>query len=169
MKSWIIGLLALMIGAAIGVFAYSRIVPFPNDVVARAAAFAPENRDWFFQNASEVFPTRTVARAEGSDPLLFDHEPLLDFTYVYDGETRTLADMYDDMETAGLIIIHDGTMIHESYGRGAGPGTQFTTFSLVKSFTSTLVGFAVGDGLIESVDDPLTTYLPDLALSLIHI
>ena len=67
------------------------------------------------------------------------------------------------MPTSGIVIIHRGNIIHESYGRGADAGTRFTTYSVVKSITSTLVGVAVQDGLIASVDDQLTTYLPELA------
>ncbi len=161
LKSLSIALVALILGAAMGVFAYTRIVPLPNDAIARGAAFEGD-KDWFFQNASEVYPTRTVARAEASEPLEVVDGLLDGFTFEYESKTRTLADLYTDMETSGLIILHEGRMIHESYGRGADAGTRFTTWSLVKSITSTLVGFTVQDGLVASVDDQLTTYLPDL-------
>ncbi len=162
MKSLLIGVVALLIGAAAGVFLYTQIVPPPNDVIARAQAFEGDN-DYFFQSASELYPTRTVARAQLSDPLPRSDGRLEDFSYEYDGKTRTLADFYSDMETSGLIILHDGQIVHESYGRGADAGTRFTTWSLVKSITSTLVGVAVADGLIDSVDDQLVTYLPEVA------
>ena len=161
MKSFLIGLVALIVGAVIGVFAFTQIVPLPNDVFARAAAFEGD-RDYFFQNASEVYPTRTVARAVESQSLPVDSDALEDFTFSVDGEAKTLADMYKDMETSGLVILHKGEIIHESYGRGADAGTRFTTWSVVKSFTSTLVGFAIADGKIESVDAELKTYLPEL-------
>lgn len=162
MKSILIGVVALVLGAALGVFAYTRFVPFPNDVVARAQAFEGD-RDYFFQSVTELYPTRTVARAEISSPLPRDEAALDGFTYEHEGRTRTLADLYTDMETSGLIIVHDGRIVHESYGRGADAGTQFTTWSLVKSITSTLVGIAVAEGKIDSVDDPLMKYLPELA------
>ncbi|MEM7329484.1 MAG: serine hydrolase [Pseudomonadota bacterium] len=162
MKSVIIALAALIAGAFIGGFTYYSFVPPPTDVMARAAAFEGD-RDYFFQNASELYPTRSVAASGDSDPLPSSADALDGFTYTYEGETRTLAGLYTDMETSGLIILHDGNVVHESYGRGADAGTLFTTWSLVKSITSTLVGVAVADGLIESVDDPLVNYLPEIA------
>lgn len=161
MKSLLVAVIALILGALIGVFTYTRFVPPPFDVMARAAAFEGDN-DYFFQNASEIYPTRTVAKAATSEPLPQDDTALDGFSYDYEGKTRTLADMYQDMETSGLIIIHDGDIVHESYGRGADAGTKFTTWSLVKSITSTLVGVAVADGKIDSVDDQLVKYLPEV-------
>lgn len=162
MKSILVAIVALVLGAVIGVFVYTRFVPPPFDVLARAAAFEGDS-DYFFQNASELYPTRTVAKAPGSDPMPRNESMLAGFSYEHNGATRTLADLYEDMETSGLIIVHDGVIVHESYGRGAGEGTKFTTWSLVKSITSTLVGVAVADGKIDSVDDQLVKYLPEVA------
>ncbi len=161
MKSILIGIAALILGAALGVFAYTQVVPPPNDVIARAQAFEG-NADYFFQNASELYPTRTVSRSEQSEPIPRSDDRLEGFTYTHEGKTRTLADLYTDMETSGLIILHDGQLVHESYGRGADAGTRFTTWSLVKSITSTLVGVAVAEGKIDSVDDQLSKYLPEV-------
>lgn len=162
MKSFIIALGALILGAFIGGFTYHSVVPPLTDVMARAAAFEGD-ADYFFQNASEFYPTRTVASGEDSAPLPKRDGVLDGFTYEYEGEPRQLADLYTEMETSGLIIVHNGQVLHESYGRGADSGTRFTTWSLVKSITSTLVGVAVADGLIDSVDDRLVKYLPEVA------
>eukprot|EP00903_Cladosiphon_okamuranus_P002807 g2805.t1 len=161
MKSLIIALVALVAGAFIGGFTYYRFVPPPVDVMTRAAAFEGD-ADYFFQNASELFPTRTVASSENSEPLPQVAGALDGFSYEHEGATRTLEGMYTDMETSGLIIVHEGRIVHESYGRGANSGTRFTTWSLVKSITSTLVGVAVADGFIDDVDDQLVKYLPEL-------
>ena len=162
MKSFLVAGIALILGAVIGVFIYTRFVPPPLDVMARAAAFEGDS-DYFFQNTSELYPTRTVSVSETHQPLLRNDAALEGFTYQYEGETRDLADLYTEMETSGLMIIHDGEVVHESYGRGADAGTRFTTWSLVKSITSTLVGVAVADGKIDSVDDQLVKYLPEVA------
>ena len=162
MKSFLVAGIALILGAVIGVFIYTRFVPPPLDVMARAAAFEGDS-DYFFQNTSELYPTRTVSVSETDQPLVRNDTALEGFTYQYEGETRDLADLYTEMETSGLMIIHDGEVVHESYGRGADAGTRFTTWSLVKSITSTLVGVAVADGKIDSVDDQLVKYLPEVA------
>lgn len=162
MKSLWVALIAIVAGAAIGVFVYTRFVPPPYDVMARAAVFEQDN-DYFFQSASELYPTRTVAKAAVTQPLPRNENALNGFSYEYQGQIKTLADLYQDMETSGLIIVHQGTVLHESYGRGADKGTKFTTWSLVKSMTSTLVGVAVADGKIDSVDDQLSKYLPEVS------
>lgn len=63
---------------------------------------------------------------------------------------------------AGLMVIQDGKVRLERYGLGLGAQDRWTSFSVAKSFTSTLVGAAVKDGLITSVDDPVTKYVPEL-------
>lgn len=162
MRAIIYAIAGLIIGAAAGVYVFTTYILPPTDVQARGAAFDGD-KDYFFQSASEVYPTRTVARAVGGEALPSLEGQLDGFTYEYDGKTRTIADLYTDMPTSGIVIIHRGNIIHESYGRGAEAGTRFTTYSVVKSITSTLVGVAVQDGLIASVDDQLITYLPELA------
>ncbi len=65
--------------------------------------------------------------------------------------------------TAGLIVVQDGRVRLERYARGFSRTDRYTSFSVAKSLTSTLVGAAVQDGFIKSVDDPVTRYIPELA------
>lgn len=65
--------------------------------------------------------------------------------------------------TAGLIVVQDGRIRLERYARGYSRKGRYTSFSVAKSLTSTLVGAAVRDGYIQSVDDPLTRYIPELS------
>lgn len=65
--------------------------------------------------------------------------------------------------TAGLIVVQDGKVRYERYARGYSAAGRWTSFSVAKSLTSTLVGAAVRDGFIKSLDDPVTRYIPDLA------
>ncbi len=64
--------------------------------------------------------------------------------------------------TAGLVILHNGQIIMEKYGLDFNAQGKWTSFSVAKSFTSTLVGVAVKDGYIKSLDDKVTAYIPDL-------
>ena len=64
---------------------------------------------------------------------------------------------------AGVMVVQNGRVRLERYGLGATPETRWTSFSVAKSFTSTLVGAALRDGLIHSLDDKVTRYLPELA------
>lgn len=65
--------------------------------------------------------------------------------------------------TAGVMVLVDGKVVHEEYALGMGPKDRWTSFSVAKSFTSTLLGAAVKDGHITSLDDPVTKYIPKLA------
>jgi len=64
-------------------------------------------------------------------------------------------------KTAGVMVLAGGKVVHEEYGLGMGPKDRWTSFSVAKSFTSTLLGAAVKDGLI-SLDDPVTKHIPGL-------
>ena len=63
---------------------------------------------------------------------------------------------------AGLLIVQDGKIRFEKYALGYGPEGRWTSFSVAKSFTSTMVGAAVKDGYIKSLDDKVTQYIPTL-------
>src|SRR5262249_44815784 len=59
-------------------------------------------------------------------------------------------------------VLVDGRVRLERYGLGHGPAGRWTSFSMAKSLTSTLVGAATRDGFIHSVDDPVTRYIAGL-------
>ena len=65
--------------------------------------------------------------------------------------------------TQAFIVIQDDTILYENYFNGASRDSIVTSFSTAKSFTSTLIGIAISEGHINSVDDPITDYLPELA------
>lgn len=67
-----------------------------------------------------------------------------------------------DNRTQAFIIIQDDTIIYEQYFNGTRRNSIVTSFSTAKSFTSTLIGIAIEDGYISSVDDPITDYIPEL-------
>jgi CubicO group peptidase (beta-lactamase class C family) len=64
--------------------------------------------------------------------------------------------------TAGLVIVQDGKIRLEKYGLGFDAKGKWTSFSVAKSFTSTMVGAAIKDGFIKSIDDKVSAYIPDL-------
>ena len=63
---------------------------------------------------------------------------------------------------AALVIVQDGRVRLERYGLGFEDDGRWTSFSVAKSLTSTLVGIAVKDGDIESLDDPVSKYISGL-------
>lgn len=67
-----------------------------------------------------------------------------------------------ETNSAGIMVIQNGKVRYEAYGLGFGPQDRWTSFSVAKSFTSTLLGAAIKDGFITSLDDPVTKYIPKL-------
>jgi CubicO group peptidase (beta-lactamase class C family) len=65
-------------------------------------------------------------------------------------------------QTAGLVIVQDGKVRFERYGLGFDAAGRWTSFSVAKSFTSTLVGAAIQDGYIQSLEDKVSRYIPGL-------
>ncbi|GAB1386862.1 serine hydrolase [Melaminivora sp.] len=63
---------------------------------------------------------------------------------------------------AALLIVQGGKLRLERYGLGFDGAGRWTSFSVAKSFTSTLVGAALKDGFIKSLDDRVTDYIPDM-------
>ena len=68
-----------------------------------------------------------------------------------------------ETQTQSLIVVIDDDVAFERYANGWQRDSMVTSFSVAKSFVSTLVGIAIAEGAIGSLDDPITTYLPELA------
>lgn len=64
--------------------------------------------------------------------------------------------------SAGIVILQDGKVRFERYGLDFDANGRWTSFSVAKSFTSTLVGAAIQDGFIKSLDDKVSQYIPGL-------
>ena len=64
--------------------------------------------------------------------------------------------------SAALLVVHDGKLRLERYGLGFDGSGRWTSFSVAKSITSTLVGAAIRDGHIRSMDDKVSDYIPEM-------
>lgn len=74
-------------------------------------------------------------------------------------------DLFDYLATnrvAALLILKDGKMAFEDYELGIDSGTRWASFSMAKSFTSTLLAAALKQGFVKSVDESVTRYVPEL-------
>jgi len=70
--------------------------------------------------------------------------------------------LLETINAAGIMVLQDGKVRYEHYRLGFTPQQRWTSFSVAKSFTSTLLGAAVKDGAL-SLSDPVTKHLPGLA------
>lgn len=64
--------------------------------------------------------------------------------------------------TQAFLVLRGGRVVYEGYFNGSSRESWVTSFSVAKSFLSALVGIAVAEGAIRSLDDPVTQYLPEL-------
>ena len=112
----------------------------------RHAAFRAMDRLPLLAKAAVVTPSPSPMPLPAGDPLVI---PGLDQYLQAQG-------------TAGLVVIQDGKVRLERYGQDFDSKGRWTSFSVAKSFTSTLVGAAVQDGSIRSLEDKVSEYIPDL-------
>ena len=114
----------------------------------------------------QKFPQRMIQA--GSEPFFFRQGSAEDEARVRSMLESTLRidDLDCSLEAAGtqaFSVIQNDTILYERYFNGARRESIVTSFSMAKSFTSALVGIALAEGYIESVDNPVTKYLPELA------
>lgn len=77
-------------------------------------------------------------------------------------EKEILYDLLSRSETTAFIVIRNDSIIFEEYFNGYNRESINTSFSVAKSITSLMVGIATDEGLISSVNDPVTNYIPEL-------
>jgi CubicO group peptidase (beta-lactamase class C family) len=110
------------------------------------------------------FPARRIPAGEHASRLPAGEEaellaPRLDA----DGRATLLDDLLRETDTHAFVVAHEDRLVYERYLGGSGRKTLETSFSVAKSFVSTLVGIAIEEGLIGGIDDVVTDYVPELA------
>ena len=113
-----------------------------------------------FADMRRFYPTRIVRRGERIREL--PEGAPLDFTYEADGQDLGIADFMQRCHTTGVLILDRGRIVLERYALGHTPQTRWISFSVAKSFTSTLIGAALHDGAISSLDEAVTHSVPRL-------
>jgi CubicO group peptidase (beta-lactamase class C family) len=122
----------------------------------------PENQAATFRNQDQVWPYRVIRRGETVRPLPVHARPPEDLSFEAGDVRVSLGDFMARRRTAGLLILKDGEIVLERYGMGNGPESRWTSFGAATAMTSTLVGAALHDGAIGSLEDPCDLYLPQL-------
>ena len=111
-------------------------------------------RDAAFRQMEKLSPTHTIAT--GGKVHKFAKGAALHLAgFDLDAHLST-------QRVAGLIVIQDNKIRLEKYGLGFDAASRWTSFSVAKSFTSSLAGAALRDGSIKSLDDKVTAYIPGL-------
>ena len=108
-------------------------------------------------NGDQMFQFKVAeSRADWIDTLHFYNDPPHCINQTFPEA------MANKSATQGIMIIHDDNIVYEIYRGDFTADRLATVFSVSKSITSLLCGIAVDEGYIESIDDPVTKYLPEL-------
>jgi len=143
---------------------------FDADAYGAPDGYPLGNRSTFFRvpylvgshsHLDEIFEARLVRRADQPSTLARAATlPALEYTF--QSTTRTLDDYLARHPTTGLLIARDDTILVERYQYGRNDRHRLTSWSMAKTLTSMLVGIAIAEGRIRSVDDAAERYVPAL-------
>jgi CubicO group peptidase (beta-lactamase class C family) len=109
----------------------------------------------------ELYQNRVVAKP--ATPWSFRRENKLpEVRYSYQGGRFDLSDYLDRNPVTGLLIARDDMILFERYQYARTDAHRFTSQSMAKTITAMLIGIAVGEGKIRSIDDKAEVYVPSL-------
>jgi len=127
----------------------------------RRRMFDPEIATLTNRTVELVFQTRRVDNGAEVWELPYAlTEP--DFTYEFDGKTWDASSFYENTATDALIIMKSGKVVCEKYFNLVQAETHWISYSMGKSFSSMMFGVALREGLVDSIDDPIDRYIPEL-------
>ena len=112
-----------------------------------------------FCRIDELISSRAMAPSSTPRPWPEQFSAALVETFDFDGATSNTAQFITDTDTAAVLVLKDGVVRHESYYLTGGRDVRWLSMSVAKSFTSALVGIAVQEGLIASIEEPISQYV----------
>ena len=130
----------------------------PEDVLF----WTPEQQVVGYRNSDRIFPTRRIAAGPDVLELPYAKTDLDKVTIVLGDASMTVDEFFDRQNVAGLLVIREGEILYERYGLGNNENSRWISYSVAKSVVAMLVGAAIRDGFIDSVDEKVTDYLPRL-------
>jgi CubicO group peptidase (beta-lactamase class C family) len=124
------------------------------------------HRDPAADRPKEIFHQRAVEASTRPAPLIIATTQRTDLDTVrvrdVDFQMRPLAEYLERRQVRAFIVVRDDTVLYEHYSGGYDAGTTSSSFSVAKSFTSALLGQALANGTVRSLDDSVTRYIPEL-------
>lgn len=110
-----------------------------------------------------ILPTEVVQANADATALPEAKVDLSQITYEVNGRTRTVDQFMQSGSTNAIAFMHNGRLIYDDYQNGFNRKTRHHMWSVTKSVTTSLVGIAVAEGLVDSIHDPVTKYIPEAA------
>jgi len=157
----VIGLAAALAVVAGAAQAQVPLDPTSDAGIANILTWQGERQSVGFRTIEKILKTNVIPRGASVRPLPKAAAQIAP-TFTHGGRTYTLDQYMEAYRVSGVLVLKNGRIILERYGLGRGPTDRWTSFSVAKSITSTLVGAAIQDGDIKDINDPVTRYIPDL-------
>mgnify|MGYP000223530504 CR=1 FL=1 len=126
--------------------------------------FDEDKRVKNFRNMNQLFPSKPIVASPQPYHFQENLRPI-NVSYSFQGETRQMSELLERLMTTGFLIIKNEVIVFERYFLGNSKSSKSTSWSVAKAFISALVGVAIAEGYIDSVNDPITKYVPELAKS----
>lgn len=140
--------------------AYGRNEGYP---ACTGMAYVREDRCrvWALSHFDTVFPARIIAAPKTPSVLArAASEPSISYTFA--GQTLTLDQYLERQPVTGFLIAKGDTILVERYQYARTDKHRLTSFSMAKTITALLIGIALEEGAIRSIDDLAEIYVPDL-------
>jgi CubicO group peptidase (beta-lactamase class C family) len=115
-----------------------------------------------FRNIDRLFATRTVKRGTSVFPLPHSDTPIESLSFESAGQRFDLFDYTSLNRISGIVAIKNGEIVYETYQLGNDEDSRWMSMSVVKSMTAILIGAAIQDGYIKSIDDDVADYVTEL-------
>ena len=135
----------------------------PPDTIGVVLSWTPDQTIVNFRRSDQIFAAHTIHHggkvralpraAVQIDPVVVQSDGL---------PAVSVEQLMEAERITGVIAVKDGEIILERYAFGRGPDDRWLSMSVAKPITSTLIGAAVKDGLINSIDDPVVRFIPEL-------
>lgn len=123
------------------------------------ALFSGQPQYGNFCRFKDILPVSRMAAS--STPHAFADGPVMSLprAYHFEGKQRSTEAFLTETDTAAVLVLKDGAVVHELYRLTGGRDVQWISWSVAKSFVSALIGIALTEGAIRSIDDAISDYI----------
>lgn len=154
----VIGIVAVLFGA--GLFCFRDKIKM---LYISLQSFKDENLAHTFQHTPEIQPVKKIARGDKVFQFQREENIALANGFTFQDVFYDANQFIEDTKTTAMLVIQDDVIKYEKYYMGGDENTVFSSNSMGKSFVSALMGIAVSEGAVESVEDPIGKYVPEFA------
>lgn len=112
-----------------------------------------------FCRFKDILPVSRMAASTAPHQFAEGQFMALPQSYSFEGSERSTEAFLTATDTAAVLVLKDGAVVHELYRLTGGRNVQWISWSVAKSFVSALVGIAVAEGAIRSIEDPISDYI----------